>query len=169
MTIFSFRNVWPESKTLLCIWHVQQAVWRYIWARDHNVLKSHRKHLFKLFRSVVYARSRESYDRAVDKMMSDELAGQYHQYLHHIENSYLHRPEMFAMYSRIEQGLPTNGITTNNFLENSFRILKENVFKRCKAYNLLALIKILLEDSSASYRQKMVDIGNSLFQTLAKP
>ena len=152
------------------MWHCQQAIWRYLWARDHNVLKKHRKPLFKLFRSLVNARTRENFDRAVDKLFNDELASQYPDYQRHIRDNYLNRPEMWAMYSRFEQNLPTNGISTNNFLENSFRILKENVFHRCKVsvfigfnnYLQLFLLSILGIQHSFSDRDIVPRLLSSL-------
>ena len=181
------RNVWPDSQVLLCVWHVQQALWRYLWSRDHNVAKEDRKHLFKLFRSLVYAKSRRNFDSFVEKLRQDDIAENYPDFIQHVENNYLSRPEMWAMYHRIESELPTNSVTTNNMLENPFRILKENVFSRTKvniyfegkclkiiifillqAYNIPSLLEILFEESSIHYRRKLIDVGNSRYGTLSQ-
>ena len=63
------------------------------------ILKKHQKPLFKLFRSLVNAQTRDNFGRAVEKLMDDELASQYPDYQRHIHNNYLNRPEMRAMFS----------------------------------------------------------------------
>lgn len=56
----------PESYLLPCIFHVCQAMWRWLWQSTHNILKDDRKHLITRFRRVLYATSigdpRECYD-----------------------------------------------------------------------------------------------------------
>lgn len=37
--INAFEKTWPESKNLLCIFDVCQAVWRWYWDRNHQILK----------------------------------------------------------------------------------------------------------------------------------
>ena len=84
------------------------------------ILTKHQKPLFKLFRSLVNAQTRDNFDRAVEKLMDDELASQYPGYQRHIHNNYLNHPEMRAMFSRHERDLPTNALTTiTNFFEST--------------------------------------------------
>ena len=59
--INALHDVWPEAKLLLCVWHVLNAVWRWLWDSNHQVKKDDRPHLLKKFRSLVYAKTEEEY------------------------------------------------------------------------------------------------------------
>ena len=54
--INALRKVWPDAILLLCVWHVLNAVWRWIWQGDHQVKKDDRPYLLKKFRSLLYAK-----------------------------------------------------------------------------------------------------------------
>lgn len=37
--INALKEIWPESKTFLCIFHVCQAVWRWLWDKNNEIEK----------------------------------------------------------------------------------------------------------------------------------
>lgn len=49
----------PEALLLLCIFHVLQAVWRWILASNHKIQKVDKPVLFQLFRDLMYAETQE--------------------------------------------------------------------------------------------------------------
>ena len=73
------------------------------------------------------------------------MTERYPQFYTHISESYLHRVHKWALYSRLELQLPTGGANTSNLVEASFRVLKDFIFKRQKAYNLTELLDVLVE------------------------
>jgi len=44
--INALEKTWLESKNLLCIFHVCQAVWRWCWDSKHQILKEDRIQFF---------------------------------------------------------------------------------------------------------------------------
>ena len=80
----------------------------------------------------MYSKSAAAYDSAMETLVSDDTVKKYPKYIDHLESSYFHRREKWGMYVRIEAQLPTNLCNTNNFIESSFRVLKENVLNRTK-------------------------------------
>ena len=43
----AIHEVWPLCTLLLCIFHVLQAAWRWLWENRHSIPKNHRPHLLK--------------------------------------------------------------------------------------------------------------------------
>ena len=116
-----------------------------------------------MFRRMLYARTKSDFDEAKQKFETDPLVLKYPQYVDHIEKAYFSRIEKWALYHRMELQLPTADVNTNNFVERSFRILKDMVFMRLKAYNLPDVTSILLSDGYKFYHTKLVDVGNGRF------
>ena len=79
--------------------------------------------------------------------------------LNHLEDSYFHRKETWAISFRKDEKLPTHSTNTSNYIEASFRITKDGQFNRTKAFNLADLLEILLDDS-VYYKKRLLDIGN---------
>ena len=50
-----------RAKLLLCVWHVRNAVWRWLWEGIHQIKKEDRPHLLKKFRSILDAKSETEY------------------------------------------------------------------------------------------------------------
>ena len=151
--------VWPETKQLLCDWHVQQAVWRWLWKLENGIEHEDRPILMKLFQALVYASTSEAYENAKEALFEDEVCLSNKNFLSYIIQNYCNRPEIWSYATRFEKKLPTHGNNTSNFIESSFNILKSKVFKRHKAFNLVQLWDIL-QTSSEVYKQKCINIGN---------
>lgn len=86
----------------------------------------------KLFRKLVYSKTREEYEHAETTFFEDELTNKYPSFISHVNRSYLPRTEKWAMYVRNSLQLPTHSVNTSNFVESSFRILKDFIFNRTK-------------------------------------
>ena len=99
-----------------------QALWRWLWLGSHNILKPHRPTLLRLFRKVMYARTRAAYNSWKEALESEPLREKYPQFWDHLDDSYFTREQMWATCIRIESKWPTNGVDTNNYVECSFRL-----------------------------------------------
>ena len=53
--INSLCSIWPGCENLLCIFHVGQNVWWWLWESKHCTLKGHRAILMGLFQKILYA------------------------------------------------------------------------------------------------------------------
>ena len=157
--INALKATWPEAKLLLCVWHVLNAVWRWLWDGNHKIEKNDRPQLLKKFRSILYANSGDEYIVQKAELLSDIICLRYPHYLKHLEDSYFHRKETWAISFRKDEKLPTHSTNTSNYIEASFRITKDGQFNRTKAFNLADLLEILLDDS-VYYKKRLLDIGN---------
>ena len=116
----ALKQVWPSSIHLLCIFHILQALWRWIWSANHKVHKSDRPKIFLCFRRILYSKSRKEYDEQVEILLNDEACQKYQNYISHLKKHYFPRSGLWAMYFRIESNLPTHNMNTNNVAEAWF-------------------------------------------------
>ena len=79
----------------------------------------------------------------------------------HLEEDILPRRDKWSLLYRINEHLPTSSINTTNIVESSFRWTKENQFNRHRAYNLLDLLKVVMDDSQ-HYARKCIDMANNV-------
>ena len=57
----ALKSVWSSVILLLCVFHLLQALWRWIWDSDNKIPKLDRPSLFNSFKSLVYAPNEEEY------------------------------------------------------------------------------------------------------------
>lgn len=158
--INALKKVWPRSTFLLCVWHVLNAVWRWLWLADHKVNKNDRPYLLIKFRSLVYAQTSQQYQDIKADILCDDIFHKYPNFIKHLEKSYFNRREVWSISVRNEEKLPTHSTNTSNYVEISFRLTKDGQFNRTKAYNLPDLLDIILDDS-VYYKKRLLDIGNN--------
>ena len=161
----SLNAVWPQTTQLLCDWHVMQSVWRWLGKNEHGVNGEDRKPLMELFQEMVYADSYEKYEDAKTDLLKDEISLRNKNFLSYVIKYYCSRPETWSYATRYEEKLPTHGNNTSNFIESSFNVLKNKVFNRNKAFNLVELWDIL-QTNSEVYKQKCINIGNGRMEDL---
>ena len=155
----ALKKAWPMAATLQCQWHILQANWRWLCSSDHGVRKDDRQQLLKLFKNMMYAKTRDDFEASDILMNSDSLMLSYPTFLAHLAKLYSHRVETWALYSRVERKLPTRGSNTNSYCEASMKTTKENQFGRVRTFNLPEMLQVICDDS-AIYVTKMIDIGN---------
>ncbi|KAL2096943.1 hypothetical protein ACEWY4_006150 [Coilia grayii] len=133
----SLRALYPDSTCVLCIFHLAQAMWRWLWSSHHGVPKGHRPQLMRSFQGLIYAESAASLEKLYMALTEDPVAKGHPQFLRHLAEVYA-RPEEWAIC--LQSGLPTRGHHTNNFAEGAMRVLKDKVLHRLKAYNITQLV-----------------------------
>lgn len=60
----ALKYVWPNSKTLLCRFHILQSVWRWLFDKKHKISADDRPMLYNLFRDVLMSESVEDASKA---------------------------------------------------------------------------------------------------------
>ncbi|GBN11552.1 hypothetical protein AVEN_246250-1 [Araneus ventricosus] len=53
--ISALKKTWPQSQHFLCIFHVGQAVWRWLWDSKNGIPNNYRKQLMSHFQQIMYA------------------------------------------------------------------------------------------------------------------
>lgn len=57
----SIQAVFPKSVILLCTFHIQQAVWRWIWKAKNGIPMPDRNSCINVFRQLLYSESEAQY------------------------------------------------------------------------------------------------------------
>lgn len=130
--INALKSVWPKSSHFLCIFHVAQAVWRWLCDSNHLVSKEDRSGLMNRFRKVLYSHSVTEAGTEFEGVF-DERYPLWNNYM----RSYWSFKEKWCLAWRNHR---VRGNHTNNYAEVSIRIFKDNILSRMKAYNCIALV-----------------------------
>ena len=73
----ALAEVWPQSKLLLCIFHVLQAAWRWLWNSKNAIAKSDRKSLISVLKSLVYAGCEDTFNTSWNASKGSQLSQKY--------------------------------------------------------------------------------------------
>ena len=129
--------------------------------------KEHRQELLKKFKELVYARTRTDFLARQEELDHCETFEKYPQYQNYLEKIFGGRVESWALFSRIENELPTHGSNTTAYAEISMRVTKETQFGRMKSRNLPELLSVIC-DGSEVYKNKLIRKGDSRTSVLEK-
>lgn len=116
--INAINNIWPKSNTLLCTFHVLQAVWRWLWDSAHKIPIEKRKPLMKLFQNILYADNMIDVENAYKKGCENEEFPQWTKYL----CNYWTYKEKWCICFRDSY---SRGHVTNNYCEVAVRLYKD--------------------------------------------
>ena len=140
----AIKNNWPNTELYLCIFHYLQSWWTWLWDRRSGIEKDDRPSILQLVKRMVFTRSQEElqeqYSMLTDCTHIDSFAQKYPKVLERLETFWERRSE-WALSFRVEKIFRHNH--TNNYAEAGIRILKEIVFGRLKAYNLVQMFEFI--------------------------
>lgn len=154
----SLRALYPNSTCVLCIFHLAQAMWRWLWSCHHGIPKGHRPQLMSEFQRLIYADSPATLEKLHKAFLEDPVAREHPQFQKHLAEVYGRREEWAIC---LQAGLPTRGHHTNNFSEGAMRVLKDKVLHRLKAYNLTQLVDFVHTRLEAHYARRLTDEANN--------
>lgn len=156
----AIRSVYPSSKRMLCTFHVLQALWRWLHDGTHGVRLIHRQEIMQMVKNMMYAPCEESLWQQLEKLYALSHVAENAALVGHLKKLYERRGEWCLCYrSQLHRGNHTN-----NHMESGFRILKERIFHRLKAYNLPQLTDFIVRRWSAHYIRKLLDISNNRYR-----
>ena len=158
---------WSQITLLLCQFHLLQALWQWLWSGSHKIEMKDRAPLLQMFRKMVYSDTNELFEEAENELKENVLYHKYPAFMKHIEDDILPRHQEWSLVYRINEKLPTSSINTTNYVESSFRWTKEWQFNRHRAYNLLDLLHIVMDDSQYQAR-KCIDMANNVLTSRLK-
>lgn len=67
----AIRKAFSATTPVLCVFHVLQATWRWLWNTTHKVPKEQRAHHLHHMKQMVYAESKEEVQSCYDSSMAD--------------------------------------------------------------------------------------------------
>ena len=116
---------------------------------------------------MVYSQKYDELDVNLDSLFKDSIVNKYPQFIRHLEVNTLPKLPAWSIARRIHDNLPTNNNNTNNYVESSFRFVKDIQFNRHRAFNLPDMMKLIM-DSSDFYVNKCVEAANNRIATWLK-
>lgn len=152
----ALQTCWPNADLKLCLFHVPQAVWRWLWADNHKISKDDRKQLMTEFRRIVYCMNETDANIAYDEAVNSETAQEYPNYQEYVQH-WWDRRHLWCLAWRNHQH---RGHHTNNFAEVTVRLYKDIVLCRAKAYNVVSLVDFTVRVLENYYRNRLRDFSN---------
>ena len=156
----ALKHVWPNTVLLLCIFHLMQQVWRWLFDRKQNILAAERPDILLLFKAIVYESDEVMMEKAFDTLISSDMVTKYPSLVTYFEN--LHDMiETWALCHRSH--LPIRGNNTNNPIEAQFLVLKDEVLSRTKEVNINGLLDKLTNEFADHYKVKLLNVASGKF------
>ena len=149
-----------ECKTALCLFHYLQCWWKWLWEAKQGVNVDDRKIIMEFVRKLVYAETLEDLRRILSHELKDPSSKivKYPNVLKRVKEMQ-DNEEQWAIAYRSE--LCMRGKHTNNYSEASVRILKDRVFERTRAYNLVQLFQFLSTTLELYFEKRLLDIAHN--------
>ena len=101
----------------LCVFHILQQVWRWLYEKAHGISKNDRIIIMKLFNKLVYANGFESYGKSYHDLINSSSTQKYKNCLKYFEEL-CELSSSWALCFRKDQLL--RGSNTNNYVEAQF-------------------------------------------------
>lgn len=161
----AFKGAFETCILLLCLFHILQAFWRFIWNREQNVVMADRSELFFLFRDIVYAADEESFNERLKYAQDSEKFKKYPKVLEHMQKL-VPRAAEWALWYR--KDLLTRGNNTDNYSEAGIKVFKEQVLGRCKAYNPVHLLDFVVTRYDKYLKRRITDVVNNVASNVFK-
>ena len=152
----ALQECWPAAVLRLCLFHVAQAMWRWLWSEKNKVDREDRKVLMAEFQRIMYATSILDAETAYDEADRSQTADEYESYRLYLAR-WWERREMWCLAWHTEQ---QRGHHTNNFAEVTVRLYKDVVLGRAKAYNVVAVVNFTVRVMEEYYRTRLRDFAN---------
>ena len=152
------HQTWPSSNIFLCTFHFLQSMWRWLLSNKNDIHKDERQYLMNLVRKLVYAKKETDLNADYQQFTSNATVKRYPNFMTHIEGYWKRRNEWAVCFRR---GETMRGINTNNYAESGIRILKDIVFKRVKAYNLVQLFEFLTVTFELYYKHHLLAVAHN--------
>ena len=159
----ALTTIWRSAIPLLCTFHFLQRCWTWLHDSKNGVrIKEHRIMLIKAMKELVYAENEDQLEELYSKMKQCQIAKCYPQFLSHVESLWPRRKEWAHCYRK---WLLLQGNHTNNYSEACMKILKELIFSRVKAYNMVQVFHFISEILESYYCRKLLSISNNRLDT----
>lgn len=159
----SLTSVWRSATPLLCTFHFLQRRWTWLHDSKNGVnVKEHRINLIHKVKELVYAEGEDKLEQLYSQLQTHHAAKRYPLFLAHLKSLWPRRREWAHCYRK---RLLIRGNHTNNYSEAGMKILKELIFSRVKAYNIVQVFHFLSETLESYYCRKLLCVSNNRLDT----
>ncbi|XP_034250643.1 uncharacterized protein LOC117651038 [Thrips palmi] len=153
----ALKRMFPGIIALLCLFHVLQAMWRYIWDSKHKADSSDKLEIYILFRDVCYEQNEDDFKEKYESMLAFPKVKANSGLVKHFKDLYERAPE-WALAYRVD--LLTRGNNTNNYSEATVRLMKDLVFQRLKAYSEVQMFDFFTTRLEAFFERRLANVLN---------
>ena len=154
----ALHEVWPHARLLLCAFHFLQCKWTWLHKGANQIANQDRQILMSKTKQLVYATSELMLEQLYKQFKICEIVKKYPNYLKFIESQWSRRKEWAICY---HTHLMTRGNQTNNYAEAGIQIVKELVFHRIKAYNIVQIFSFITECLELYYTRKLLSFAHN--------
>ena len=105
---------------------------------------------------MVYAQTESALESYYNELLKLPEVTKYKHFIEHVRSVWDKRHAWAHCY---RVNLPTRGNHTNNYAEAGIRILKEIIFSRVKAYNLVQMFSFVHEVMEIYYQKKLLSLA----------
>ena len=155
----AIHSFWPDAILLLCTFHFLQRKWTWLYDAKNRIAKADRIVLITKVKELVYAKTEDQLNRKYAHFHEAPEVCKYPHFALHIKKAVWPRRTEWAHCFR--QSSFVQGNHTNNYAEAGMRILKELVFSRVKAYNLVQMFHFITETMERYYQSKLLSVAHS--------
>lgn len=133
----ALKTIFPDSRLLLCCFHVAQAFWRWLSSSMHGIDITKRQSIMVRFSELMFSKTDNEAVKIFTSLISDAYVKSSNNLVQHLKKIWKKRVEWCTAY---RTDIIYRGHNTNNYTEASIRIFKDVILQRCKAFNACALI-----------------------------
>ncbi|CAG8673336.1 19484_t:CDS:2 [Gigaspora margarita] len=154
----ALQNTWKNATLLLCVFHFLQAMWRWLWDGNHNIHKNDHAILIELIKKIVFSRSEVALSQAYIELTNNQTYLKYPNFQNHFKISWSRRSEWAIAF---RQGLPIRNNNTNNYAEAGIRVLKDIIFSRVQAYNVVQIFQFIVNTMDLYYIRRLLAVAHN--------
>lgn len=157
----SLQKSFSCSKLLLCKFHVLQAVMRYLWDSKNGISKNDRVSIYMIFRKTLNCFEVEEFVEEFDSLLKLKSVLSNRKVLRYFQNLKSTANNWAMCYRKT---FITRGNETNNYCEATFRVLKDQILQRTKAFSIVQLFDYVTTSFEHYYLKKILDIINGRWE-----
>ena len=158
----ALSKIWPSAIILLCTFHFLQRRWTWLYEGKNKIQKDDRVTLIQLIRNLVYTDTEDDLQARYESLISSITAQKYPHFVKHMKTLWEKR-RLWAHCFRKHILIRSNH--TNNYAEAGIKILKDLIFGRVKAYNLVQMFYFVVETLELYYKRKLLNIANNRLES----
>ena len=154
----ALQKVWPDTRLLLCTFHFLQSKWTWLHTGQNRIRNEDCQLLMLKTKKLVYAATENELFSLYDEFKKCELVKKYPKYSAYIKSHWGQRKVWAICYRK---HLLARGNHTNNYAEAGIRIVKDLVFNRVKAYNIVQMFSFVTECLEMYYLRKLLSVAHN--------
>ena len=156
----ALKKRFPNSCLLLCIFHMLQQVWRWLYDRLHNIRADDRVEIIKKFRQILYCETEVELQKMCDQFLNSNLIKKYGNALIYFSDLFLSKQEWAVCY---RNNSSLRGSNTNNYVEAQFLVIKDSTLRRQRQFNVNMLLDELFSEFEEHFKIKLLSLADGTF------